>query len=139
MAMSNESDHPDEVGPAGPGAAGRRRPGTDVGTATPTGGLSGRAASRGGRPGAATVLDVDTAKVVVFEFDTGDALAEHAAHHPILVQVIRGRVGFDLPDRSIELAPGEVLHLTPLLRHGVRALEPTTLTVTMLRGSAERG
>ena len=28
--------------------------------------------------------------------------------------------------------PGEILHLTRQLRHSVRALEPTTLTITML-------
>mgnify|MGYP003380282549 CR=1 FL=1 len=43
-----------------------------------------------------------------------------------------GRVEFGLPDRTLDLRTGEVLHLTAKLRHRVLALEPTTLTVTML-------
>ncbi|MEL4358610.1 MULTISPECIES: cupin domain-containing protein [unclassified Luteococcus] len=88
--------------------------------------------SRGGRPGAKAVLDLDTTKVVAFEFAEGDELKEHAARHPVIIQVLRGRVDFTLPDRTVELVPGSLLHLTPMLRHAVRATEPTTLTVTML-------
>ena len=110
----------------------RRRAGTDEGTATEVFDILGRSAGRGGRPGATAVLDVESAKVVAFEFEPGDELREHAARHPVLVQVLRGRVSFELPDRTVELVPGRVLHLTPMLRHAVTALEPTTLTVTML-------
>lgn len=110
----------------------RPRAGTTEGTATEVNEIIGRSDSRGGRPGASTVLDVETAKIVAFEFAEGDELREHAAHHPVLIQVLRGRVAFELPDRTVELLPGQVLHLTPMLRHAVRALEPTTLTVTML-------
>lgn len=94
--------------------------------------LTDRATSRGGKPGAAAVLDGPRVKVVSFEFAAGDVLADHAARHPVLIQVIRGRVDFTLPDGPIELGPGELLHLEPMLRHAVRAIEPTTLTVTML-------
>ena len=74
----------------------------------------------------------ETTKIVAFEFDTGQEWPDHAAFHPVLIQVLRGRVDFGLPDRTICLQPGEILHLTPKLRHRVTALEPTTLTVTML-------
>ncbi|GAA1719879.1 cupin domain-containing protein [Propioniferax innocua] len=94
--------------------------------------LIDQADSRNGKPGAKAVLAVDGTKVVAFEFATGDVLADHAARHPVLIQVIRGRVEFTLPDGPITLEPGQVLHLTPMLRHAVTALEPTTLTVTML-------
>ncbi|MEL4503780.1 cupin domain-containing protein [Luteococcus sp. H138] len=92
----------------------------------------GQSSSRGGRPGAKAVLDNETTKVVAFEFETGDELKEHAAHHPVIIQVLRGRVDFTLPDGVVELVPGSLLHLTPMLRHAVLATEPTTLTVTML-------
>lgn len=95
-------------------------------------GMIRRVDSRGGRPGAATVLDVETAKVVVFEFAEGDELHDHAAHHPIIIQTITGRVELTLPDRTVELAPGSLIHLTPMIRHAVRAKEQSTLTVTML-------
>lgn len=110
----------------------RRRPGTEVGTATYVSELGGRSAPRGGRPGATTVLQTESAKIVAFEFEPGDELREHAAHHPIVVQAVRGLVEIELPDRTIMLGPGQVLHLTPQLRHAVRAAERATLTVTML-------
>lgn len=94
--------------------------------------VRGQSTGRKGRPGAKAVLDLPTTKVVAFEFEAGDELREHAARHPVLIQVLRGKVEFTLPDRSLELEPGALLHLTPMLRHAVRALEPTTLTVTML-------
>ncbi|MFN3338554.1 MAG: cupin domain-containing protein [Dietzia sp.] len=108
------------------------RAGTTEGTATHLTDIIGRAEPSENRPRATVVHEDETAKIVAFEFGVGHELGDHAAHHPILVQVLRGRVEFGLPDRTVDLLPGEMLHLTPTLRHSVRALEPTTLTVTML-------
>lgn len=108
------------------------RAGTTEGTATHLADIIGRAEPMENRPRASVVHEDETAKIVAFEFGEGHELGDHAAHHPILVQVLRGRVEFGLPDRTVDLLPGEMLHLTPMLRHSVRALERTTLTVTML-------
>ncbi|MGX1859028.1 cupin domain-containing protein [Dietzia sp. NPDC055340] len=109
-----------------------RRAGTDEGTATHHTDVIGRADPAAERPGASIVHQDETTKIVAFEFGEGQELPDHAAFHPVLIQILRGRVDFGLPDRTIRLQPGEILHLTPKLRHRVRALEPTTLTVTML-------
>ena len=109
-----------------------RRAGTDEGTATHHTGIIGRAEPAATRPGASVVHEDETAKIVAFEFDEGQEMPDHAAFHPILVQVLRGRVEFGLPDRTLDLGTGEILHLTAKLRHRVRALEPATLTITML-------
>lgn len=106
--------------------------GGDEGTATYVDGLFDVAASRDGRPGANAVLNTETAKVVVFEFGAGDVLSEHAARHAVIIQVLRGRVEFSVRDEVHTLQPGRLIHLTPMLRHAVRAIEPATLTVTML-------
>ncbi len=109
-----------------------RRAGTDDGTATHHTEVIGRAEPAATRPGATIVHEDETTKIVAFEFAEGQELPDHAAFHPVLIQILRGSVEFGLPDRTIVLRPGEILHLTPKLRHWVRALEPTTLTVTML-------
>lgn len=108
------------------------RAGTDEGTATHHTDVIGRVEPFARRPRASIVHDDETTKIVSFEFDEGHELPDHAAFHPVLIQLLRGRVEFGLPDRTIELRTGEILHLTGKLRHRVRALEPTTLTVTML-------
>ena len=125
----------DAAGDRDPGAGDRdfrRKPGTDEGTATHHTGIIGRVEPTGSRPRAAVIHEDETCKIVSFEFAEGEELPDHAAFHPILVQLLRGRVEFGLPDRTLELHTGEVLHLTAKLRHRVLALEPTTLTVTML-------
>lgn len=109
-----------------------RRAGTDEGTATHHTDVIGRAEPGAKRPGASIVHEDETTKIVAFEFSEGQEWPDHAAFHPVLVQILRGRVEFGLPDRTVDLRPGEILHLTPKLRHHVLALEPTTLTVTML-------
>ncbi|KAA0917021.1 cupin domain-containing protein [Dietzia sp. ANT_WB102] len=118
--------------PATEDRASGRRAGTDEGTATHHTDIIGRAEPSAKRPGAAVVHEDETTKIVVFEFDEGQEMPDHAAFHPILVQLLKGSVEFGLPDRTLELHTGEVLHLTAKLRHRVRALEPTTLTITML-------
>lgn len=109
-----------------------RKAGTSEGTATHLIDIIGRAEPLAKGPGAAVVHRDETTKIVAFEFDEGQEMPDHAAFHPILVQVLRGRVEFGLPDRTVDLLPGAVIHLTAKLRHSVRALEPSTLTVTML-------
>lgn len=109
-----------------------RRAGTDEGTATHHTDVIGRVEPSAKRPGASVVHEDETTKIVAFEFGEGQELADHAAFHPVLIQLLRGHVEFGLPDRTVALRTGEILHLTAKLRHRVRALEPTTLTVTML-------
>ena len=118
-----------ENGPADAAATGGRH--------TLVAGLPGSVAPRPNGPGAATVLEAERTKVVAFGFAAGQELREHAAHHPVLIQVLAGSVAFGLPDGEITLAPGDLLHLTPRLRHSVRALADTTLTVTMLLGDPD--
>lgn len=84
------------------------------------------------RPRAQKVLVTDSAHVVLFAFDTGHALKEHAAHHSVLIQAISGHLRFSYDDTQVDLRPGDLIHLPPGRRHAVVALEPSRLTVTML-------
>ncbi len=129
--MSQTPTTPDRD-PAAEGREHGRRAGTDEGTASHHTDVIGRVEPTEKRPGASVIHEDETTKIVAFEFDQGQELPDHAAFHPVLIQILRGRVDFGLPDRTIRLQPGEILHLTPKLRHRVKALEPTTLTVTML-------
>ncbi|MEI2714845.1 MAG: hypothetical protein V9G04_16515 [Nocardioides sp.] len=88
------------------------------------------------RPHAQKVLKTESAHVVVFEFGAGHHLRDHAAAHPVVIQVVRGHARFTYTENgdehTVDLRPGDLIHLTAMLRHEVLAVEPTTLTVTML-------
>jgi quercetin dioxygenase-like cupin family protein len=79
-----------------------------------------------------TVLKADGARLVFFSFDAGQELSEHTAAVPVLLQVLDGRLTVTAAGRSVQLAPGGVIHLTARLPHAVLALEPSRLLLTML-------
>src|SRR5450631_3667831 len=79
-----------------------------------------------------TVLKAEGARVVLFSFDAGQELTEHTAAMPVLLQVLDGRLTVTAAGRSVQLAPGGVIHLTARLPHAVLALEPSRLLLTML-------
>lgn len=88
------------------------------------------------RPHAQKVLKTDTAHVVVFEFAAGHELKEHAAQHAVIIQALAGRARFSYSHGVVDLRPGDLIHLPPLARHSVEAVDDTTLMVTMLLAGA---
>jgi quercetin dioxygenase-like cupin family protein len=79
-----------------------------------------------------TVLKAEGARLVLFSFDAGQELSEHTAAMPVLLQVLDGRLTVTAAGRSVQLAPGGVIHLPARLPHTVLALEPSRLLLTML-------
>lgn len=79
-----------------------------------------------------TVLRSEGAKVVVFAFDTGQELTEHTAAIPVLLQTLRGHLEITAAGRTVDLLPGGLIHLRTREPHAVRAVEPSTLALTML-------
>lgn len=84
------------------------------------------------RPRAKKVLKTDSAHVVAFAFGAGQVLKEHAAHHPVVISTVIGHTRFTHPDGTVDLRPGDVIHLRPMVRHSVEAVTDALLTVTML-------
>ncbi len=78
------------------------------------------------------LLDTDAARVVVFAFDTGERLTEHTAARPVVVQLLEGRVRFELAGADHELTAGDVVYLAPGAPHGLEALEPTRLSLVLI-------
>ena len=113
-----DADHPDA--------------GSDDGTYTLGGQFQPDVQPFPARPRTFKVLNTSSGKVVGFAFAAGQTLQEHAARHPVLIQVLKGRVTFHVKGEDVELVPGRIIHLTPMLRHSVEAHEDSILTVTML-------
>lgn len=86
------------------------------------------------KPHAQKIVDATGANLVILEFAQGQVWREHHSVHPVIVQVLKGRVEFTVKDEIIDLVPGTPIHLTSHLLHEVRAMEPSTVMVTMLTG-----
>jgi quercetin dioxygenase-like cupin family protein len=81
------------------------------------------------------VFDNDELRVVVFAFDRGQELSEHAATTPAVVQVISGRLRITLDDVDHEIHPGSWVHMEAHVNHSVVALEPSVMLLTLQRGT----
>ena len=56
-----------------------------------------------------TIMKAETCRVVLFSFDKDQALSEHTAAMPAVVQVLEGRLRIDADGQSVELVPGDIL------------------------------
>lgn len=74
-------------------------------------------------------------RVVGFAFDEDQELTEHTASVPALVQVRSGRLSVTVADDTIEMGAGSWLRMDAHLPHSLRALEPSVVLLTLLRGS----
>lgn len=77
----------------------------------------------------------DQLRLVGFAFDTGQELTEHTAAVPVLIQVVSGRLSVTLEAQTMELGSNGWLRMEAHAPHSVRALVPTVMVLTMLRGS----
>jgi hypothetical protein len=68
------------------------------------------------------VFNAERLRVVLFAFDA-------------VVQVIRGRIEITLGDETREITPGSWVHMEPHLIHGLVALEPSVVILTLQRGT----
>ena len=79
------------------------------------------------------VFKGDGLRVVLFAFDTGEQLTDHAATVPAVVQVIQGRMEMTLGDQVVEIDPSSWVHMEPHLIHALVALEPSVVLLTLHR------
>ena len=80
-----------------------------------------------------TVLSAGRARVVLFSFAIDQELTEHATPARALVQMLSGRAEWTLGGEKRLLTAGELLHMPPGLPHAVRAIEPFSMLLTLVR------
>ena len=84
-----------------------------------------------------SLVDNDHVRVVTFAFDAGEELTEHTAAMPVVVQMITGTMRFEVGGESHHLAPGDCIYLPAREPHSLEALEPSRLSLVMLRDAQE--
>lgn len=73
-------------------------------------------------------------RLVLFAFDEGQELTDHAAGSPAVVQVVSGRFRLTLGGEVVEADARAWVHMPAGLAHSVLALEAGHLLLTLLRG-----
>jgi quercetin dioxygenase-like cupin family protein len=81
------------------------------------------------------VFNADGLRVVLFAFDTGEQLTDHAATVPAVVQVIKGRLEMTLGDHVVEIDSDSWVHMDAHLVHALVALEPSVVILTLQRST----
>lgn len=78
----------------------------------------------------------DHLRLVGFAFDSGQELTDHTAGVPVTIQVVTGRFAITAGDDEDEIVPGSWVHIPGGLTHALRALEPSVMVLTLLRGAS---
>jgi quercetin dioxygenase-like cupin family protein len=84
-----------------------------------------------------SLVDNDRVRVVAFAFDAGEELTEHTAAMPAVVQLITGAMRFDVAGESHQLTPGDCVYLAAREPHSLEALEPSLMSLVMIRAGAD--
>jgi quercetin dioxygenase-like cupin family protein len=80
------------------------------------------------------LVDNDRVRVVAFAFDTGEQLTEHTSSMPVVVQLISGSMRFEVAGATHHLTSGDCVYLAPSELHALEALEPSMMSLVMIRG-----
>lgn len=89
-------------------------------------------AKDGDGPAVKRLQTADGVNIIAMRFRSGQALPDHRAAHPIMVQCIEGQVRFTVGDRTEVLTPGTVAHLPTMVPHRVDADEDSVFLLSML-------
>jgi quercetin dioxygenase-like cupin family protein len=80
-----------------------------------------------------TVHQDERVKAVLFGFSAGQELSEHTSSTPAVVHFLQGEATVTLGDDEAEVTAGTWIHMTPGLRHSIRARTPVVMLLLLLR------
>lgn len=84
-----------------------------------------------------TIVNRPGLGVVLVALPKGGHMAEHRATRPIVLRVLEGKVRLSLPDRTVEMSPGDLTSLAPNLAHKVSGLEDSAFLLTIGGGARQ--
>lgn len=83
-------------------------------------------------PSVTVLSDIGAARVVLFAFRAGQVLKEHETSSQILVQVLRGRIGFTAAGRTVTARAATLLQVEAGVRHSISAHTNAVVLVTLV-------
>jgi quercetin dioxygenase-like cupin family protein len=84
-----------------------------------------------------TLFSDDHVKVVIFGFDAGQELSEHAVSTAAIIHIIQGEARLMLEADTVEARAGAWVHMPSELRHSVQARTPVIMLLLMIRSGVE--
>lgn len=84
-----------------------------------------------------TVLRTPNLRAVLFGFDEGQELTEHASTQYALVEILTGVCEFSLGGKPYELKAGDLVYMPPNLRHAVRAKTRFSMLLTLTKPTVD--
>jgi quercetin dioxygenase-like cupin family protein len=72
-------------------------------------------------------------KTVLFAFAAGQALSEHTAASPAIIQILSGEAEIELGEARCQARAGTWIHMEPRLPHSVFAKTPLTMLLMLLK------
>ena len=78
------------------------------------------------------VVNNPAIRVVVFAFDQGELLTEHASPRAVVVHLLDGSIRFTVGQEEHRMSPGDVIYLAPGERHALVAETPSHLSLVMV-------
>ena len=80
-----------------------------------------------------TLFNDDDLKAVIFGFGQAEELSEHTASMPAILHFISGEATLTLGDETVEAQAGTWIHMTPELKHSVKAKTPVVMLLLLLK------
>ena len=80
---------------------------------------------------ATTILKRPGIRVVLVALKAGGQMHEHHADSPITIQVLQGRIRFDVGGQTLELQPGHLVCVAESLPHRVLGVEDSAFLLTI--------
>ena len=85
------------------------------------------------------VVNNEVLRTVLFTFDAGQELTEHASTKAVVVTVLEGDMDFSVGSRTERMRAGDVLYLAPNDRHALKAVTACRMQLVMVEVAATAG
>jgi quercetin dioxygenase-like cupin family protein len=96
--------------------------------------LAGLLAVQPGAVVSRTLKKCGQGTLTIFAFDRDEGFSEHTAGFDAFVQVLSGRLRLVIGGQAVEAGPGQLVRMPAGVPHGLDALEPSTMLLTLIKG-----
>lgn len=83
------------------------------------------------KPAVSLLLDTDFSKEIRVVFKKGQVMEDHQAPFAIIVQVVKGSIGFGVNEEVVQLNEGDIISLKPQVVHNLTAVEDSIVRLSL--------